>query len=265
MLKLRLITAAILLPLLLVFIYYAPSNVFMIFVGVFALFAAWEWAGLIPTKQAWQKFIYIFLVAALLVLLYLFFPYSFLLMMLLGALGWIWVSIAIMSMQHRQKPLGFDRPGLRAFFGLLFIATTPVCMMMLSRSSLIICLLIIFAMDTGGYFIGRRWGRRSLAATISPKKTWEGFLGGLVMALIVSVIGSFFLEANMLGRVVVWGIGLLTAIFSVVGDLAVSLVKRQVGVKDSSHLLPGHGGLLDRLDSIAAGLLIWVLSSMLLG
>ncbi len=109
---------------------------------------------------------------------------------------------------------------------------------------------LVVAADVGAYFAGRQFGRKKLAPRISPGKTWAGVGGGLLCALPVALVGAGLLPVTgFLGFVV---IGLVTVLFSVVGDLVESLLKRHAGVKDSGELLPGHGGVLDRADSLLA-------------
>jgi phosphatidate cytidylyltransferase len=122
-------------------------------------------------------------------------------------------------------------------------------------------LALIFLTDTGAYAAGRLWGRHRLAPRISPGKTWEGVAGGLVAAVIIGTGGGLFFGFS-LGIFI--PVCVLTAAFSIVGDLSESLFKRLAGVKDSGNLFPGHGGALDRLDSISAAvpvfyLLLWAL------
>ena len=119
----------------------------------------------------------------------------------------------------------------------------------MGREWVFYALLVTFATDTFAYFIGKTWGRHKLAPDISPKKTVEGAIGGLVGAAVISVLAVwlFGLPVNY-GIAVV--LGILISIFGQVGDLFESLFKRNMGVKDSGNSLPGHGGFLDRIDSI---------------
>jgi phosphatidate cytidylyltransferase len=116
---------------------------------------------------------------------------------------------------------------------------------------LLFALLVIMAADVGAYFAGHRFGRIKLAPSVSPGKTWEGVIGGLLFSLIIAIVG-----ARLLGWpvAVVAPLAVGAAAFSVVGDLMESLMKRHSGLKDSGHLFPGHGGILDRFDSLTAGI-----------
>jgi phosphatidate cytidylyltransferase len=123
-------------------------------------------------------------------------------------------------------------------------------------------LFIVWAADVGAFFCGRTFGRAKLAPKVSPGKTWEGVLGGLVGATSAASLAGLWLGQSVLG----WAVtGLATALASVVGDLTVSMCKRQAGVKDSGHLLPGHGGILDRIDSLTSAVPIFFLGLSLAG
>jgi phosphatidate cytidylyltransferase len=121
----------------------------------------------------------------------------------------------------------------------------------------IYCLVLVGVADTGAYFSGRAFGRHKLAPEVSPGKTWEGVAGGLVLAATAAVVASFQFSQPLLPMI---AIGLVIAAFSVVGDLMESLLKRFAGLKDSGHIIPGHGGLMDRLDSVAAAAPLLLLS-----
>ena len=127
--------------------------------------------------------------------------------------------------------------------------------------------LVVVVADIGAYFSGKAFGRHKLAPKVSPAKTWEGFWGGVLACLVLSVVAWYLLPAQMghiaLGSVVI--VVLITGVASVVGDLTVSMVKRESGVKDSGNLLPGHGGVLDRLDSLCAAAPVFALGLLMVG
>ena len=130
---------------------------------------------------------------------------------------------------------------------------------------LLLLMLIIWSADTGAYFIGRRWGRRRLASHVSPGKTWEGTAAGLISSLSIGCIYVIVLNADLNQFLVLLVIILATFIFSVIGDLFESIMKRDANVKDSGHLLPGHGGVLDRIDSLTAAGPVFTLAIILTG
>jgi phosphatidate cytidylyltransferase len=119
-------------------------------------------------------------------------------------------------------------------------------------------MLITWLVDSAGYVFGKTWGRRKLSPRLSPNKTVEGYVGGLLIGLSFSVILSYVLTLPLWAAV---GLGLLLSVLGTVGDLSISLIKREAGVKDSGHFLPGHGGALDRIDSLVWAVVIayyWV-------
>ena len=135
---------------------------------------------------------------------------------------------------------------------------------------LLLALFLVWAADTGAYFSGRAFGGkvfggRRLAPRISPNQTIEGLLGGVLLAVVVAVIGALLIGVTAAQVPAVILVAAVTVLFSVVGDLFESLLKRHVGAKDSSQLIPGHGGVLDRIDSVLAALPAFALGKALLG
>ncbi|NLB58319.1 MAG: phosphatidate cytidylyltransferase [Gammaproteobacteria bacterium] len=135
---------------------------------------------------------------------------------------------------------------------------------------LLVALFIVWAADTGAYFTGKRFGGqwfgdRRLAPSISPNKTIEGLVGGLVLAVLVGVVGGYLAGATPAELPLVALVAFLAAMFSVIGDLYESLMKRHAGVKDSGNLIPGHGGLLDRIDGVVAALPVFAVGQIWLG
>jgi phosphatidate cytidylyltransferase len=130
---------------------------------------------------------------------------------------------------------------------------------------LLVALSIVWAGDTAAYFVGRAFGRRKLSPRISPNKTVEGLVGGLAAALLVGLPLSLCAGATVAELPLIASVVLATFVFSVVGDLFESLLKRHVGVKDSGDLLPGHGGILDRIDAVLAALPVFALGKLWVG
>jgi len=173
-------------------------------------------------------------------------------------LVWVVASIFVLLYPKTTKTL-FRGPWLRGLFGIVILAAAWLAIVVirsllinvdytLGAWMLLLMLVIIWGADVGAYFAGKTWGKTKLAPVVSPNKTWEGALGGLVLAVAVgmAVASLLSLELDWLKFTV---FVIVMVVLSVFGDLFESMLKRQANIKDSSNILPGHGGLLDRLDS----------------
>jgi len=169
-----------------------------------------------------------------------------------------WAFAVQRLLRFASNPGLRDGPILSTLSGLLILFSTWVALVALHRSGaagpgyVLLLLALVWAADTGAYFAGKRWGRRKLAPTISPGKTLEGVGGGFALAMVVVIAGWFALSSNGSSFAPFLAIGVATIAFSVLGDLYESMLKRQRSLKDSGTLLPGHGGMLDRIDSLTA-------------
>jgi phosphatidate cytidylyltransferase len=153
----------------------------------------------------------------------------------------LWLALGVRA-QHRA---------LLAASGFIVLVPAGVALVRLRPENVLQVLVLVWIADTAAYFVGRTWGRRRLAPGISPGKTWEGAWGGIAAALAYAMIGGTFLQ-GIAGWPGYFFFGVLLAVISIVGDLFESAAKRQAEVKDSGTLLPGHGGILDRIDSATA-------------
>ncbi len=266
MLKYRLLTAIILLPLFIWALYRLPIFLFAWLILAVVLLSAWEWTSLIPFERILLKIIYVLLFfIGVLGMPYIPVVFSTSLM----ACVWIWLGFAVWRFNKNAQPLGLQYASVRSVLGILVLLSTWQATVAIQIQPefgpnwLLAAFLIIWAADTGAYFSGRLWGKRKLAEQVSPKKTWAGYFGGIVLAVFVSFIASLYLLDDWQYRAYFCLIGFFTAQFSVVGDLTISVLKRQSGLKDSGQLLPGHGGILDRVDSLAPGLVIYLFGLIL--
>jgi phosphatidate cytidylyltransferase len=160
---------------------------------------------------------------------------------LLAVPAWLWLGV---KSEHRSA---------LAAVGFLVLVPPALAMIAFRPGEALLVLAVAWIADTAAYFAGRRWGRRKLAPSISPGKTWEGAAGGLIAAAAYAIIVSVVLAEGKGAMALVCAAALLVAV-SIAGDLFESAAKRQAGVKDSGALLPGHGGMLDRIDSATATL-----------
>ncbi len=194
--------------------------------------------------------------------------YSPLPLLLTAALWWAWWMVRIQRIRHIEPAQGVDRSASAG--GVLMLVSTWIGLVWLhgltQGPNLVLCLLLlIWIADSAAYFTGRRWGRHKLAPVVSPGKTLEGVLGALGGGLLWGLVLASWFGRGWGQQAGVVALCLLTVLVSVYGDLYESLLKRRRGVKDSGRLLPGHGGLLDRIDSLMAAAPVFALGLILLG
>lgn len=254
----RIITAVIFAPLVVSAIYLLPLGLYAVFFWLIAAAGAYEWAGLSGLNGRWSRVAYL-AVLVLLALLTWQFPGRWTTVLWVGVGFWVLAAVAVLAYPrggHWAVHPAFAAPaGLvvawAAWLGLVVIREQPG-----GATWVLWLLLLVWSADIGAYFAGRRFGRRKLAPLVSPGKTWEGLLGGVLMSQVIALA----MLAPM-GALSPWWppvIVLLVAV-SVFGDLFESVLKRKRGVKDSGSLLPGHGGMLDRIDSVVAVLPVFAL------
>jgi len=253
MLKQRVITALVLVALSIWALFFATDSVWKGVLLFTAFIAAWEWAGFAQIKVPALRLIYAFVVVvAANFAMDVFNPQNIIFLTLLEAV--IMISV-VMRYQKTQGQVGTKSAGFVLFTGVLAILLFTVAMYQFRAEfgplTLILSLLLVWSIDTGAYFSGRRFGKNKLAVYVSPGKTWEGVIGGGILTLVIAFAVLFTLKQPFDLTFIVLAL-VLTAIglFSVFGDLFESVLKRQVGLKDSGKILPGHGGVLDRIDSI---------------
>ncbi|KAF0814377.1 Phosphatidate cytidylyltransferase [Andreprevotia sp. IGB-42] len=255
MLKTRVLTALFLIPLILAGLFYFPPYAWLALVAVIVGLGAWEWTRLAGLGGVLQV-AYPLLSASGLVLLVLLVPLSMAYGLMLGACVF-WLVIAPLWLRYRWPLAKAGKLNLLLGWAILLPAGEA---MVLLRSGgqggwvLLSILAIAWVADSFAYFSGKAFGRHKLAPAISPGKSWEGAIGGAVaVAIYVAVLPkSLYPHAAALPLWAWLLLGVLLTAASIVGDLLESLFKRQAGLKDSSKLLPGHGGVLDRIDSLLA-------------
>jgi phosphatidate cytidylyltransferase len=267
MLKTRLITAAIIIPIALVAIWFLPFEWFSLLATLIVAAIAWEWSAVVKIEHWVFRAIYTAIVIAGIVLtFYIPIIYWFAFAVLL----WFWAFVAILLYANNKGSCGFGSPVIKAIMGFLVLLPFWMSLNILRNTSLgpillIFALVLIWSVDTGAYFAGRYLGKRKLIERVSPNKTWEGFFGGVVLCVLIAIIYAL-IRGLVWQQVLISGaLGLLTALYSVIGDLFESMLKRQVGIKDSGNILPGHGGFLDRFDSAIAALPLFTLGILLFG
>jgi len=280
--KQRVITALILAPLALFAVFYLPLVGFAIFLSLAFLLGAWEWSGFCGLDKRRLRAVYVALTALLMALFYCFTPLTGELagnsllfsMLLLGAAWWLLAIVLVLSFP-RSQTLWAGSDWRRALMGwctllpawaaLLFIRGLDYDESRFYGAWLIFALLgLVWAADIGGYIVGKPFGKTKLLPKVSPGKTLEGMLGG--MTLVLLVVTGLLVWLDWPGQAYHWYLAaILLTVLSVFGDLSESMFKRVAGKKDSGAFLPGHGGILDRIDSLTATAPLYALLLVFLG
>lgn len=269
--KQRIITALIVAPLGVLLFLFAPPMVFSAIIGVLCLIALWEWSRLSGMRSRPIRAVLIALCGALMVLLWFSYGSPFWLTTIGVGVAWWFVAVAWLrnyTFAAAPKP---ENTLIKLVAGICAVipAWVAVTDLRLHQTEYhmwaLYSIVLIWGADTFAYFSGKRFGRHKLAPNISPGKTIEGVYGALICSGVVAAIGGYWLgvRGGLLFALVC--VALMSVLFSVVGDLFESVIKRQANVKDSGAMFPGHGGVFDRLDGAFAGIPIFVLGKFLLG
>ncbi|TGD74086.1 phosphatidate cytidylyltransferase [Mangrovimicrobium sediminis] len=277
MLKQRIITAIIMAGLFLAGVFLLPLKALAVVFGLMVLAGAWEWAHLAGWKSPLARVAYMLVLAAILVALYLHAslgeaPTRERVQPILG-LACLWWSFALLWVKsYPASAAMWSNLPMRSLMGLLILApawAAAVYLLSYPHGGLlmVILVLIVAVADIGAYFTGKTLGKHKMAPSVSPAKTWEGFWGGVASVAVTGVLLWTLLPArgDHISLPAALAVVLASSMASVVGDLSVSMVKRQIGAKDSGNLLPGHGGLLDRLDSLCGAAPVFALGVLLAG
>jgi len=284
MLLTRITTAIALVILFLVALFVASPEFFCLSVALVILMAGWEWASLSELNDFRSKLFYVFLLALALTILDYYSGFIFnnssvtsnevflFWFFLPAALFWLLAFLALIS--YPQCEIFFRSPYFRLIIGMLLLIFAWLAFSYLRYQSqgsfwVLYMVAVVAAADVGAYFFGKTFGRIKLASQLSPGKSWEGLAGGLlssqlVVAIMVGFNAAFFsLELPSLSLLLL--VTLFIAVVSVLGDLFESLLKRVAGIKDSGTILPGHGGILDRIDGLTSAMPIFCFIFLLLG
>jgi phosphatidate cytidylyltransferase len=261
MLRVRILTASILGMALLFSLFLLPPQWTVLVFATVLTFAAWEWAGFGSLRGRAIRFAYVGAIAALLGVSWAWTrnPAHLMWFLSLACAWWIiaflWMTLAPGRHQSALTLICGVPVLVPAFIAL---ARVQVSARGFARGPEMVLwmLLLVFAADIGAYFAGRSLGRYKLAPRVSPGKTWEGAIGGLAAVALVALAGTVHFGLPIAAGV---AFSCAVGIFSVIGDLTESMFKRSAGLKDSGSLLPGHGGILDRIDSVTAAAPLYAL------
>jgi len=292
----RIITALIMLVLALYAIFFLPLETFSGVVAIIVLIGSWEWCSFFNNKNSLLKVLYVLITAALMWVIYnnslpqeywngwvipegikewLLLRDFALISVVLACIWWVFAFVLVLVFPKFSGSL-INNMFLMAIIGWLMLLPTWVALtgvrsigmaMDFHRGSslLLFSLCLVWAADTGAFIAGKAFGKHKLAPHVSPKKTWEGVIGGALLAILVAIIASHYLSIpdEQLPGLAIMVVIIVT--YSVIGDLTESIFKRLAGVKDSGNILPGHGGILDRIDGLTAAMPLCLLGYAILG
>ena len=280
MLKLRIITALVLLPLALAGLFLLPDLGFDLVVSALVLLGGWEWGKLMGFTRP-QKSMYLLSLMAFFAWVFTVSPASAhwqpeSMHPLFEAALWMasitWLVTLYFVLTYPKSASSWNNWRVKAILGWFVLLPWGLAMMALrsipsfetatGAHMLFMALLLIWAADTGGYVFGRLFGKTKLMPNVSPGKTVEGMLGGLALATPVVIGGLYFFPAAADAKGTYLLFCYLTVVAGVLGDLVESMLKRDAGIKDSGHILPGHGGILDRVDSLTAAIPVFTLGTL---
>jgi phosphatidate cytidylyltransferase len=254
MLKVRVFTALLFAGLLLAAMFLLPARVAVLVYGMICSVAAWEWSGFGAVRGVLARGVYTLAIGALMIAAFLLGANAEYLQGILAAACLWWAAAFLWLILAPQR----QGSALTLLCGAIVLVPAFLALAHLQLSAaasirgpelVLWLLLVVSGADIGAYFAGSQFGRHKLAPRISPGKTWEGVIGGLAAVALIAALGALRLRLPM-GMTVLLGCGV--GIFSIVGDLTESMFKRAAGLKDSGAILPGHGGMLDRVDSVVA-------------
>ncbi len=275
MLKKRIQTALVLISIFVLCDFFLPPPSFFIFAFLIAAVAAWEWSNLCRIQKLWQRLLYVGITTALLIAacivtgLYPGYEPQLEQLKLLLLVAATWWAVALLWVQgYPSSSILWGRLPIQMIIGWLVLIPCTVGLAFIHQLEqgpwliLLVVAVVAFA-DTGAYGFGSKWGKRKLAPNVSPGKSLEGFIGGVVSCLLLAGL-VILIDSNSNGWLVL-AVILPAALISTLGDLLESMMKRHRGIKDSGTILPGHGGILDRIDSLTATVPIFALAILLSG
>jgi len=264
-LKQRVLTALVLVPLVVWALFRLPTWGLAILLGIFVLGAAWEWSALAGLKGTAARAAY---VLALAVFGYVGLLVDRTVVIALGVAWWAW-ALAEMALFKQLDHGMLRRRAGKLVAGALVLVPAWVASLHLHAVdprtpwALLFLFVLVWSADSAAYFVGKRFGRHKIAPHISPGKSYQGLFGAMGAVLVLAALSGRFLFDYSGGTLLMWiCVALLATLFSLVGDLMESRIKRIAGVKDSGALLPGHGGICDRIDGFTAAAPVFAVGMM---
>jgi phosphatidate cytidylyltransferase len=263
-LRKRILTAVVLGAALLAILFWLPEWATVAVVTLMVLFGAWEWSAFLRLGAPQARVGYVLLVGVLLWLAWGFsaVPEQLRLILTVAVLWWLLALGWIMFAPRRVSPWAAAAAGILALVPSWLALVRLRLTLPDGAQWVLFALVLVWVADIGAFFFGRLFGRTRLAPEVSPGKTWEGVFGGIAVSTLVAIIGSHWFQVPLAAFL---PLCLAAVGFSVVGDLTESLLKRFAGIKDSGSVFPGHGGVMDRIDSLTGAAPVLLLGLSLLG
>ena len=267
MLFLRVVSSVVFGLLTLGMLFFFPLKINVALITIFSFIVGTEWAGFarIPSKAIVARFLYAVSFALIPIIIF-YLPYGHFHIFLITSIIWLFAALMIYKFpdipSYFLSPLAVTIFGILAFSGFwsslyffYYLPSKDVSLLMLMT------VILLIAVDISGYFVGKRFGKHKLIERISPGKTWEGFWGGVVLSLLFAVLFWFLIPSlnDSVSLPLFMAVNVFASHFSLLGDLTESVFKRHSSLKDSGIIMPGHGGVMDRMDSILSGSLIYIL------
>jgi len=273
MLKQRLITAVVLIPFVIWSVLYASTQGFTYGLAVVLAIAAFEWNNFVSYKNKISGYLFIVIVTSCFIYIEYLADLQLIQYVIYISLIWWLISIPLLFGFPFNSSHFLQKKPFKVVIGFIILLSTFLALNLLRNSTdygvdyIVYFLLLIWVADSGAYFVGRAWGKHKLIPNVSPGKSWEGVAGAMVATLITAFVAVELLNIPSTQLFIFVVVALITVAYSIVGDLSESMFKRMANVKDSGKILPGHGGILDRIDSLTSGLPVflaglWLMESL---
>ncbi|WP_443628664.1 phosphatidate cytidylyltransferase [Candidatus Njordibacter sp. Uisw_002] len=266
MLKSRIATALVIAPLTLAAVFFLPPQVFSLFIALIVLMAGWEWTAMMRLVSRSQRTVYVLSLLFAIVVVQKALPHFEEVIFSVTAVWWM-LATGLVFLYPKASLLWCGRVS-KGIVGFMVLVPTWAAMVYIRELEqgpwlILYMFLIVWGADTGAYFAGKRFGKRKLMPRVSPAKSWAGVGGATVTVILISMFTqqSLHFLQNLSAGVYILVLVLLFS--SIIGDLTESMFKRQCGIKDSGSILPGHGGIMDRIDSLTAAAPVFALCLIL--